>query len=207
MYKAYVDGACRPNPGKGAFGYIICNFDNQEIIKKNGLVANYTTNNIAEYTAIIKALEAAINIGIKRIAIYSDSALAVNQLNGNYRVKDTNLAALNKKVMKLCAEFNEIIFKHIPREQNRKADKLAEEVLNDKPDNRRARAEGLAQNVFVQTGNGFIFVKDDEYYEINLENNTCTCPDQQNRGGLCKHLMAAELIKKKIERFSQPIFF
>jgi len=207
MYKAYVDGACRPNPGKGAFGYIIYNPDNREISKKSGLVANYTSNNIAEYTAIIKVLEAAINIGIKRITIYSDSALAVNQLSGNYRVKDANLAVLNKKVMKLCTEFNVVIFTHIPRKQNKKADKLAGEVLNDKPDNRRARAEELAQNVFVQTDNGFIFVKNDEYYEINLENNTCTCPDQQNRGGLCKHLMAAELIKKKIERLSLPVFF
>ncbi len=207
MYKAYVDGACRPNPGKGAYGYLIYNPDNREIAKGNGLVANYTTNNISEYTAIIKALEDAINIGIKRITIHSDSALAVNQLNGTYRVKDTDLAVLYKKVTKLSAEFNEIIFKHIPRTQNIKADKLAGETLNDKPDNRRAKAEELAQNVFVQTEEGFMFLKGDDYYKVDLINNTCTCPDQQQRGGLCKHLMAAQIIEKKLAWIAEPVNF
>lgn len=199
MYKAFVDGACRPNPGKGAYGYIFQNPEGREIFRDSGGLTSYATSNIAEYFAVLKALEQATSMGIKAITIHSDNLIVVNQIRGEYKVRDTDLAALRGKILLLTGSFNKIVFNHIPREQNRPADMLAQSVLIGNNGTRRGRADELTKNVFVKVKNGFLYLKEDSYYEVDTLSNICTCPDQRRRGGLCKHLMAAKTIEGKIE--------
>jgi len=192
MYRAYVNGACQPNPGKGAYGFIFYNKFGKEIYREHGPVGNYTTNNIAEYTAVIKALEYASNTGIQKLHIFSDSLLVVNQLNEIHKVKNLELQKLHRKVMQLAQKFSAVKFEHISREKNKQADKLANSYLNA-TDSRRKKAEELSEKVFVKTDLGYLYVKENTIYQVDLVNLTCTCPDNQNRGGLCKHIMAAQV--------------
>ncbi len=203
MYTAFVDGGCRPNPGKGSYGVILYNKFMDEIYRENGLVGKYVTNNIAEYTAVLKALEIAASYGIQNIEIRSDSELVVKQLNGQYQVNDQGLKKLYNKAKKISKNFGSVLFTHIPRKQNLKADNLATEFFEEL-DNRRIRAQELAKNSFLKINGTYIFMKEDSFYYVDHINLTCTCLDQKNRGGLCKHLMAVQIIEQKIKDMEKP---
>jgi len=84
-----------------------------------------TTNNVAEYTAVIEGLKRARELGATRVRLRSDSQLLINQLTGVYRVKAHHLQPLHRAVRDLAARFEEISFEHVPRERNRDADRLA----------------------------------------------------------------------------------
>lgn len=198
MYTAYVDGACSPNPGRGSYGFVIYN-NFRKVTEDSGVAGKHTTNNIAEYASIIKAMEKMADLGVKIAEIRSDSELAVSQINGLYAVRDPELQKMHKKVNALLRKFTDVCFIHIPRSQNQEADRLANRVF-ETPDTRQTRAAKLAENVFVKTENGFLFVKEDDLYHIDLEQLTCTCPDKLNRGGMCKHLMAAGMLDETIQK-------
>lgn len=127
MHKVYVDGACRPNPGRGAYGYIIYNQNGREVKRENGPVGEYVTNNIAEYTAVIKALRAAKAMAVECLAVYSDSQLVVKQLNGDFNVYDPKIRQLYEEALSLQEFFAKVEYIHIRRSQNRLADALTDQ--------------------------------------------------------------------------------
>ncbi len=120
----YTDGAAIPNPGPSGIGIVIYNDKNEkinEIFKPIGA----TTNNIAEYYAIEEALKEAKRIDSKRINIFSDSKLLVNQLGGSYKINDKSLLKLYLKIKNLEKNFEEVNYNFISREENKLADKLS----------------------------------------------------------------------------------
>ncbi|MCS6783898.1 MAG: ribonuclease HI family protein [Candidatus Caldarchaeum sp.] len=123
----YVDGASRGNPGPAGIGYVIKTrdrtFKHHEYIGK-------TTNNQAEYTALIKALEEAAAIGVKKAKVYSDSALLVKQVKGEFRVRNRRLAELRRMVLDSVSKFEEFDIIHVDREKNREADGLANQAID-----------------------------------------------------------------------------
>lgn len=84
-----------------------------------------TTNNVAEYTAAIRGLERARELGAREVILRTDSQLLVNQLTGRYRVKTPHLQPLHRRVRDLAATFESVAFEHVPRERNAEADRLA----------------------------------------------------------------------------------
>lgn len=123
--KLYCDGASRGNPGEAGIGCLIL-IDNKKIE-----ISEYigkTTNNVAEYKAIIRGLEETLKEGVDTIEIYSDSELLVRQINGTYKVKNKNLIPLNQKVKELINKFKKYSLIHINREDNSEADKLAKKA-------------------------------------------------------------------------------
>ena len=102
------------------------------IILKKSEYLGRTTNNQAEYRALILGLEELLRMGAKKISCFLDSELVVKQLNGQYRVKDKDLRPLYEKILKLADEFEEVKFSHIRRERNKEADKLVNEKLDKK---------------------------------------------------------------------------
>lgn len=123
--KLYCDGASRGNPGEAGIGCLIL-IDNKKIE-----ISEYigkTTNNVAEYKAIIRGLEETLKEGVDTIEIYSDSELLVRQINGIYKVKNKNLIPLNQKVKELINKFKKYSLIHINREDNSEADKLAKKA-------------------------------------------------------------------------------
>ena len=127
----YTDGGAINNPGPAASAFVV--FQGKKIVAQEKKSIGNTTNNIAEYTAVIMALEklpSLINGQIKKIIFYSDSKLMVNQLNGLYKVKAGHIREQIMKIRILEAKINPpIIYKNIPREKNEKADSLVKEAL------------------------------------------------------------------------------
>ncbi len=126
---AYVDGGSRGNPGPAAASFILTGPGGNQLQAK-ALFIGQTTNNVAEYTAIVKALEAAKQIGTKRLMIFSDSELLVKQVNGQYKVKSEQIRPLYQQTISLINEFEDCKVKHITRDKNKKADELVNQALN-----------------------------------------------------------------------------
>lgn len=126
---AYSDGAARGNPGAAAVGIRVLSADGVELVAE-GWTIGRATNNVAEYRGALAALEKARNLGITELELRLDSELVVKQLNGEYRVKNAELAALKAEVDRLTSEFHDLRFVHVPRERNAEADRLANEALD-----------------------------------------------------------------------------
>ncbi len=129
----YVDGAARGNPGDAGAGVVIKD-KKGEIIKSLGKFLGETTNNVAEYMSLILALKEAKRLGGKSLSIYSDSKLMVNQIKGVYKVRDEKLNRLKKEVDELLRAFRLEKIEFIPREENREADRLANNAIDLKVD-------------------------------------------------------------------------
>ena len=131
MIEAYFDGLCEPkNPGGVAtFGFVVRR-DGKTLQEGSGLAATpYSegaTNNVAEYTGVLKALEWILGQSLEKekILVRGDSELVIKQLKGEYKVKSPLLAPLYKKVRELEGKFPSLKFEWVPREQNRDADRM-----------------------------------------------------------------------------------
>jgi ribonuclease HI len=128
----YTDGGSRGNPGPAAYAYVIQRPGQPDIEEKAFL--GRTTNNIAEYTGLVKALEHARHLGFTRIIVLSDSELMVKQLNGDYRVKNEGLVPLYEQAVRLRKQFAFAAIRHIRREFNKQADRLCNEAMDSPAD-------------------------------------------------------------------------
>lgn len=137
LIEVYFDGLCQPvNPG-GIACYAFIVKSNGKILHSEYGVAGVpfspdSTNNVAEYTALAKALEWLVsnNLNSDKVTINSDSQLVVNQLEGNYKVKGKRIIPLYKQVLLIKAKFPEIEIRWLPREKNREADRLTNIAYN-----------------------------------------------------------------------------
>ena len=131
----YTDGGARGNPGPAATGVVIAG-ENSEPIKKYSEYLGEKTKNEAEYQAIIfalkkvKALYGKDKIKAMKIEVRSDSELIVRQLNHQYKIEEEHLQKLFMKIWNMLIGFGEVKFVHIPREENKEADKLVNECLD-----------------------------------------------------------------------------
>jgi ribonuclease HI len=125
----YSDGGARGNPGPAGIGAVIYNEKRQEIATVSRFIGK-ATNNQAEYEALIAILEKAKELKIKKAKVYLDSELIVKQINREYKVKDKDLAQLFIKVYNLMQFFEAINFSHVRREENKRADELANEAMD-----------------------------------------------------------------------------
>jgi len=122
----YCDGACSGNPGHSGIGaFIIIDSKEYRLSEYIGI----TTNNVAEYTALIKGLMAALKHGATSVEACTDSELLVKQVKGLYRVKSENLAELHSRVTTLLKSFKDYSLTHIPRQMNTEADSLARDAI------------------------------------------------------------------------------
>jgi ribonuclease HI len=125
----HTDGAARGNPGPAAFAYVIRR-DGAPPIEECGCLGRLT-NNQAEYTALVRALEHAARLGTgHRVHVLSDSELMVKQMRGEYRVKNEELRDLYEQARELAGRFASVGFQHVRREQNKRADELCNLALD-----------------------------------------------------------------------------
>ncbi|MDQ6711488.1 MAG: ribonuclease HI family protein [Candidatus Dormibacteraeota bacterium] len=125
----HTDGASRGNPGPASLGVVIASVDGRVLLEL-GEALGLATNNVAEYTAVIRALERAAEMGARRVRVMLDSQLVVRQLNGSYRVKHPEMIPLYRRVLELIQKFEAVTFEHVPREENSEADRLANQALD-----------------------------------------------------------------------------
>lgn len=125
----YTDGASRGNPGPASLGFTVSS-GNGETVFEYGEAIGEQTNNVAEYTAVLRALDLAVRNGVKELELRSDSQLLVRQLAGIYKVKAEGLKPLFLECLSLARRIPKIQFTHVPREENRRADELANMALD-----------------------------------------------------------------------------
>jgi ribonuclease HI len=123
----HTDGASKGNPGPSGIGVVLSDGKGR-VVKEIGDYIGQTTNNVAEYTALIRGLEEALALGARSVRIKTDSELLVKQITGAYKVKAPHLRELNALVRGLMARFSDVSIAHVPREQNAAADKLASQA-------------------------------------------------------------------------------
>jgi len=125
----HSDGGARGNPGPAGAGFILTRPDGSTICR-GGRYLGETTNNIAEYKALIWGLETARDRGVRTLSAFLDSELVVKQIAGTYRVKHPNMKPLYQRVVALMGGFSEITVGHVRRENNKEADLLANEAMD-----------------------------------------------------------------------------
>lgn len=125
----FSDGGARGNPGPAGIGFVIKDED-ENILYKEGRCIGETTNNQAEYQAIVAALEKAVEMKGEDLHCFLDSELVVKQLNGEYKVKDPGLAKQYMKIWNLQNKFKTVKYEHVYRDQNKLADSLVNEALD-----------------------------------------------------------------------------
>jgi len=128
-YTAQIDGASRGNPGPASYAVLIRR-PNGEVLDQLKKEIGRGTNNVAEYYALIAALDYAQTHRISKLRVRSDSELLVRQMKGHYRVKSFALRQLHERARRLAASLAYFAIEHVPREQNREADRLAHEALD-----------------------------------------------------------------------------
>ncbi len=126
----YTDGASRGNPGEGGAGAVLYG-DDGDIISMQKQYLGVCTNNEAEYRALIMGLEEALRKKCRNLRIYLDSELLVRQINGMYKVKNSNLKSLMVDVRKCLSFFSGYTVEHVERSRNKTADRLANEAIDD----------------------------------------------------------------------------
>jgi formyltetrahydrofolate-dependent phosphoribosylglycinamide formyltransferase len=126
---AHTDGGSRGNPGPAAAGFVLENEASGKLLAK-AFFLGQATNNVAEYTALVRALEAARQMGVSDLTVYTDSELMVRQLTGQYRVKSDLIQPLFEQVKELRSGFASCLVVHVTRDKNKEADRLVNKALD-----------------------------------------------------------------------------
>jgi len=126
----HTDGGARKNPGPGAIGAVFKDPVSGKIIRTTKKYIGVTTNNRAEYIAVIESLRVAKELKAKRLKILTDSELLVKQMKGAYKTKNETLKKLHDKIETLSKEFEVIAYEHIKREENSSADALVNQAID-----------------------------------------------------------------------------
>lgn len=129
-WRANIDGGSRGNPGPAAYGVVIRN-PRGEIVARLRKYIGRATNNVAEYYGLIAALDYAQSNSVRALHIESDSELLVKQMRGQYKVKSADLQPLFERAKKMSQSFASFRINHVYREQNREADALANEAMDE----------------------------------------------------------------------------
>ena len=127
----HIDGGSRGNPGDAGFGVYVEDARGAVVAELYGYLGR-ATNNVAEYQALLHALRFALGRRAAAVRVFSDSELVVKQMNGQYKVKHPDMQALHREARALLAKIPDARIAHVRREQNREADRLANEALDRK---------------------------------------------------------------------------
>jgi ribonuclease HI len=135
FWRLFCDGASRGNPGPAGAGAVIYN-PQGEVSAQVSEYLGETTNNVAEYQALLLGLQAARRLGVHRLQVFADSQLVVEQLNGRYRVKSALLLPFWRLAHKALQAFASCSVSHVPRAENHQADLLANQAIDQRPPSR-----------------------------------------------------------------------
>ena len=128
-YRIYTDGGSRGNPGPSGAGGVIID-PSGEIISESSEYLGHQTNNYAEYMALFLTLKRANVLGIRSADVFMDSKLIVEQMNGNYKVKNEALKVIHCEIVELLKSFEKVTFTHVYREHNKHADRLVNQAID-----------------------------------------------------------------------------
>lgn len=215
----YTDGGSRGNPGPAAAGFVLSDEAGAEL-KRKAVFLGRATNNEAEYTAVIRAVEEAIQLGGRDLKIFSDSELLVRQINGQYKVKSENIKPLYGRVRDLLGKLNGWKVRHVKREMNVDADAVVNQAIDRKADveiapasDKKLNAKPIRLGVLI-SGGGTTLINIQEYIErgelnarvavVISSRSTVAGVERSKKAGL-----NVEIVRKKdyadIDEFSKRI--
>ena len=148
---AYIDGGSRGNPGPAAAAYVLNDASGAQLEAKAFFLGK-ATNNVAEYTGLVKALEAAAQKGPEQLSVFSDSELLVRQINGQYRVKSEQIKPLFQQAVSLLSRFNNWEIRHVTRNNNKQADSLVNQALDAGHDIESKRKSTMSKEKSIRLG-------------------------------------------------------
>ena len=125
----WTDGGARGNPGPAGAGVVVRDADYKLLAELKSYLGN-TTNNLAEYKALVLGLQYGVRHGADKVTVHCDSELMVRQVRGIYKVRNAGIRPLHAEVMKLAGKFDHFTIKHIPREENCEADALVNQAID-----------------------------------------------------------------------------
>ena len=128
---ASVDGGARGNPGNAGYGAHVTSESGDIVAEVYGFLG-VATNNVAEYAALLAALEFALHAGARSLHVRSDSQLMVRQIQGRYKVKNAGLQPLFRRARQLISDLDRFHIEHVRREENKEADALANRAMDEK---------------------------------------------------------------------------
>lgn len=126
-----TDGGSRGNPGPAGIGVVIENGVSGEVLEQHAEYLGRTTNNQAEYKAVILGLTRCLSLGAKEVEVYADSELLIKQANGDYRVKNPDIALRFEEMKRLERAIGHVSYHHVRREFNKAADALANQAMDE----------------------------------------------------------------------------
>ncbi len=136
-----ADGGSRGNPGPAGYGAVVLDADGRRVLAERQGGLGVTTNNVAEYTGLIEGLRAAAELGATRVDVRMDSKLVVEQMCGRWKIKHPALQPLAGQARQLAARFDEVTYQWVPRAQNARADRLANQAMDSQSAGGSARQE------------------------------------------------------------------
>lgn len=125
-----ADGGARGNPGPAGYGAVVLSGDHSTVLAERKESIGRTTNNVAEYRGLIAGLTAAAELGATEVVVFMDSKLVVEQMAGRWRVKHPDLLELNREATQVARQFAQVDYSWIPRAENARADRLANEAMD-----------------------------------------------------------------------------
>lgn len=125
-----IDGGARGNPGPAGWGAVILDADGETVTELYGAIGS-ATNNVAEYSGLLSALGWCVERGAAQVHVRSDSLLLVQQMLGNYKVRNEGLKPLHGQARLLAARIGRVTYEHVPREMNRQADELVNLAMDE----------------------------------------------------------------------------
>ena len=125
----WTDGGARGNPGPAGLGVVVTT-PGGKVLAQLAEGIGWATNNVAEYRGVIAGLDQALALGARRVRVRADSLLVVNQQNGLWKVRNPALRELWAETRRLAGQFERVIWEHVPRERNRRADALANRAMD-----------------------------------------------------------------------------
>jgi probable phosphoglycerate mutase len=128
-----ADGGSRGNPGPAGYGALVRDADTGALLAERAASVGRATNNVAEYSGLIAGLEAAREIGARRVDVRMDSKLVVEQMSGRWKIKHPDMKPLAARAASIVRDFDGVLFSWIPREQNKAADALANSAMDGNP--------------------------------------------------------------------------
>ena len=125
-----ADGGSRGNPGPAGYGAVVLAADRATVLGERKQAIGLATNNVAEYRGLIAGLTEAAELGATEVEVWMDSKLVVEQMSGRWKVKNPDMAELNRQARQMASGFSRISYGWIPRAKNSYADRLANEAMD-----------------------------------------------------------------------------
>lgn len=190
-----ADGGSRGNPGPAGYGAVVMDAETRRVLAERAESIGRASNNVAEYSGLIAGLEAAVELGATSVAVQMDSKLVVEQMSGRWQVKHPDMRPLARRAQELGRNFDDVTFRWIPREQNKHADRLANQAMDAAATGSANDAEPVAGPQLALTSQACVPRQSTVSFQVPIE-----VRQRADAAAAARKITVAELAREALER-------